>query len=70
MTRSDSPARPALSIVRSLIAVIAGSLVLRAAAGAMGENIQFYFNEIHRAAITPNHPLRAIAVSENVYEIS
>ena len=70
MTRSDSPARPALSIVRSLIAVIAGSLVLRAAAGAMGENIQFYFNEIHRAAITPNHPLRAIAGAENVYEIS
>jgi len=57
-------------LIRSLAAVILGSLVLRAAAGAMGENIQFYFNTIHEAALDPNHPLRAIVGNENVYEIS
>ncbi len=50
--------------------MIVGSLVLRAAAGAMGENIQFYFNAIHEAALNPNHPLRAIVGNANVYEIS
>jgi MFS family permease len=57
-------------LIRSLIAVIVGSLVLRAAAGAMGENIQFYFNAIHDAALDPNHPLRQIVGNEHVYEIS
>ncbi|MBI4787598.1 MAG: MFS transporter [Chloroflexi bacterium] len=70
MTLPESPARAPRHIVRSLVAVIAGSLVLRAAAGAMGENIQFYFNEIHRAAMMPDHPLRLIAGAANVYEIS
>jgi MFS family permease len=50
--------------------VIVGSLLLRAAAGAMGENIQFYFNAIHAASLDPNHPLRAIAGAGNVYPIS
>lgn len=57
-------------LIRSLVAVIVGSLLLRAAAGAMGENIQFYFNAIHEAALQPNHPLRAIVGSNNVYQIS
>ncbi len=57
-------------LVRSLVAVIAGSFILRAAAGAMGQNIQFYFNSIQEAALNPNHPLRVIAGVDNVYEIS
>jgi MFS family permease len=57
-------------LIRSLVAVIAGSFVLRAAAGAMVQNLQFYFNSIHEAALNPNHPLRAIAGASNVYEIS
>ena len=57
-------------LIWSLIAVILGSLVLRAAAGAMGENIQFYFNAIHEAALSPTHPLRAIVGAQNVYQIS
>lgn len=57
-------------LIWSLTAVILGSLVLRAAASVMGENIQFYFNAIHEAAVMPNHPLHAIVGKENVYEIS
>ena len=56
--------------VRSLVAVILGTLVLRAAAGAMGQNIQFYFNAIHEAFLNPNHPLRQIAGAAHVYQIS
>ena len=48
-------------LTRSLAAVIVGSLLLRAAAGAMGENIQFYFNAIHEAALSPTHPLRLVS---------
>lgn len=57
-------------IIRSLVALILGSLVLRAAAGAMGENIQFYFNYINEAARSSNHPLHTIAGFGNVTEIS
>ncbi|MEW5718439.1 MAG: MFS transporter [Chloroflexota bacterium] len=57
-------------LIRSLVALIVGSLLLRAAAGAMGENIQFYFNAIHEAAFNPNHPLRLIAGPHQVYEVS
>ncbi len=69
---SELPVHPATppQLVRSLASVIVGSLLLRAAAGAMGENIQFYFNAIHAAAFDPNHPLRAIAGAGNVYPIS
>ena len=69
---SESPARSVAPthLIRSLAAVIAGSLLLRAAAGAMGENIQFYFNAIHAASLDPSHPLRAIAGAGNVYPIS
>jgi len=49
--------------------LLAGSLLLRAAAGAMGENIQFYFNAIHQAASDPSHPLRAL-LHAHVYPIS
>lgn len=69
MIQSDSSAPPA-HLIRSLIALIAGSLLLRAAAGAMSENIQFYFNSIHEAARSLDHPLRTIAGASNVYEIS
>ncbi len=58
------------TLIGSLVAVIVGSLVLRTAAAVMGENIQFYFNAIHEAAISTTHPLRAIVGAENVYEIS
>ncbi len=70
MTEPDSSSATQSHVIRSLAAVIIGSFVLRAAAGAMGENIQFYFNSITEAAKSPNHPLRAIVGSGNVYEIS
>lgn len=57
-------------LIRSLTAVIVGSLLLRTAAGAMGENIQFYFNAIHEASLSPHHPLRLIFGDGNVYPIS
>jgi MFS family permease len=56
--------------IYSLIAVIIGSLILRAAAGAMGENIQFYFNAIHEASLSPNHPLSILVGSGKVYPIT
>jgi MFS family permease len=67
-SNAQTPATPHL--IRSLAALIVGSLLLRAAAGAMGENIQFYFNAIHEAALNPNHPLRFIAGAHQVYEVS
>jgi MFS family permease len=69
---SESPVLPASPphFIRSLAAVIVGSLFLRAAAGAMGELIQFYFNAIHAASLDPSQPLRAIAGAGNVYPIS
>ena len=70
MTESNASSATNPHQVRSLAALIVGSLFLRAAAGAMGENIQFYFNSIHEAALNPDHPLRALAGMHNVYEIS
>lgn len=70
MSQSNESPSTAPHVIRSLVALIVGSLLLRAAAGAMGENIQFYFNSIHEAALNPNHPLRMIAGMHNVYEIS
>ena len=67
---SDPDTRPGPSRVRSIVAVILGSFLLRAAAGAMGENIQFYFNAIHEAALQPTHPLRALVGAGHVYLIS
>ena len=57
-------------LIRSLVSVILGSMLLRAAAGAMGENIQFYFNAIHEAFLSPMHPLRAVVGAAHVYPIS
>ena len=57
-------------MTRSLVSLIAGVLVLRAAAGAMGQNIQFYFNAIHDAALNPDSPLRHIVGAAHVYPIS
>lgn len=70
MEQNEQRLAPPPNLIGSLAAVILGSLVLRAAASVMGENIQFYFNAIHEAALDPNHPLRAIVGAENVYEIS
>ncbi len=70
MTLPEPNEKRAPHLIRSLTAVIVGSLLLRAAAGAMGENIQFYFNAIHEAATNPNHPLRAIVGANHVYQIS
>jgi MFS family permease len=67
---SEPQSTPQPHLIRSLVAVIVGSLVLRAAAGAMGENIQFYFNAIHEASLSPNHPLRLIVGAGHVYPIS
>ena len=61
---------PQAHTIRSLAAVIFGSLLLRAAAGAMGENFPFYFNAIHDAALSPVHPLRAMVGASHVYPIS
>ncbi len=49
--------------------LLLGSLLLRTAAGAMGENIQFYFNAINDAARDPTHPLRTL-VHAHVYPLS
>jgi MFS family permease len=57
-------------LILSLTSVIVGSLTLRMAAGAMGENIQFYFNSINEAATNPNSPLRLLFGPHHVYEIS
>lgn len=65
----SNPGASSPHLIRSLVSLIVGSLLLRAAAGAMGENIQFYFNYIHQAASDPNHPLRVIA-NAHVYEVS
>jgi len=70
MTQADASAATPPHLIRSLVALITGSLLLRAAAGAMGENIQFYFNSIHEAAKNLDHPLRTIAGATNVYEVS
>jgi MFS family permease len=70
MSSQNQPVNATPHLIRSLVALITGSLILRAAAGAMGENIQFYFNLIHEAAQNPNHPLRTIAGAHNVYEVS
>jgi len=52
------------------VALILGSLVLRIAASAMSENIQFYFNAIQEAFLNPAQPLRLIVGAGNVYPIS
>ena len=70
MSQTESSSASDPHLIRSLVALIAGSLILRAAAGAMGENIQFYFNAIHQAALNPNHPLHVIAGAGNVYQVS
>ena len=70
MSQSNTQTSTTPHLLRSLVALIAGSLLLRAAAGAMSQNIQFYFNEIHEAALNPNHPLRFIAGAHRVYEVS
>ena len=70
MTQSEIHPVPRRSIIRSLVAVIIGSLLLRAAAGAMGENIQFYFNAIHQAASDPTAPLRTVVGAGHVYPIT
>ena len=67
MTKTEPSARTRL--ILSFAGLLLGSLLLRAAAGAMGENIQFYFNAINDAARDPNHPLRTL-VHANVYPIS
>jgi len=67
--RQDQTSQQAGRVV-SLVAVIVGSLVLRTAASAMGENIQFYFNAIHEAYLSPHHPLSLLIGQGRVYPIS
>ena len=69
MSQAESSSATSPHLIRSLIALILGSLLLRAAAGAMGENIQFYLNFIDAAAKTPGHPLHTITGGQ-VYSIS
>lgn len=61
---------PPPHVIGSLVAVIVGSLLLRLSNSIMSENIQFYFNAIHEAALSPTHPLRLIVGEQNVHEIS
>ncbi len=68
LSRSELPKKS--HRVFSLVAVIIGSLILRAAAGTMGENIQFYFNAIHEAALSPHHPLSVLVGPGKVHPIS
>ena len=70
MQQTENRALPPPHLIRSLTAVIIGSLLLRAAAGAMGQNIQFFFNSIQQAAIQPDSPLRVLFGSHRVYQIS
>jgi MFS family permease len=70
MSSVDSSEQINAPLLRSLASVLIGSLILRAAAGAMGQNIQFYFNSIQEAARSPTNPLRAVAGAHNVYAIS
>ena len=51
MMEPEIPGAHPTHVYRSLVAVILGSFILRMAAGAMGQNIQFYFNAIHQAAL-------------------
>jgi MFS family permease len=60
---------PRAHLFLTFAGLLVGSLLLRAAAGAMGENIQFYFNAINDAAHDLNHPLRTL-VHANVYPIN
>ncbi len=69
MPQAESSPTTSPHLIRSLVALILGSLLLRAAAGAMGENIQFYLNFIDTAARTPGHPLQTITGGQ-VYQIS
>jgi len=68
-TKAAPPNQARTRLILSFTGLLLGSLLLRAAAGAMGENIQFYFNAINDAARDPNHPLRTL-VHANVYPIS
>jgi MFS family permease len=70
LTHPEVKTPPSPHLVRSLIAVLIGSLVLRTAAGVMGQNIQFYFNAIHEAALNPSHPLRAIVPANHLFVIT
>lgn len=70
MTQTDPKPVHKPHLMRSLVAVLVGSLLLRAAAGAMGENIQFYFNAIHEASLSATHPLRLVVGAGQVYPIS
>ncbi len=70
MTRARPEKPSPAHLTRSLAAVIVGSLLLRAAAGTMSENIQFYFNAIHEAALSPVHPLRLVTAARHLYPIS
>jgi MFS family permease len=67
---SDTTSSRQPHVIRSLTAVILGSFILRMAAAAMGQNIQFYFNAIHQAALDPNNPLRLLFGQHHVYQIS
>jgi MFS family permease len=57
-------------LILSLTAVLLGSFILRTAAGVMGETIQFYFNYIHEAALSVDHPLRAFVGAGQLRPIS
>lgn len=69
MTQSVAGSQPKPHLIRSLAAVLVGSLLLRAAAGAMGENIQFYLGFINAASKAADHPLRTVA-GATIQEIS
>ena len=70
MTENEIKDIPKSVFIRSFLSIILGTMLLRAAAEAMGVNIQFYLNQIHDAAIHPNSPLRSIVGANHVYPVS
>lgn len=70
LTHTESPDDSGLSLkgltgplVRSLVAVLVGSLILRLAAQAMGQMVQFYFVEINNNHYPISHTARGLVTA-------
>ena len=70
LTQTESPDNSGLSLkgltrplLRSLVAVLVGSLILRLAAQAMGQMVQFYFVEINNNHYPISHTARGLVTA-------
>ncbi len=70
LTHTESPENSGLSLksmtgslIRSLVAVLIGSLILRLAAQAMGQMVQFYFVEINNNHYPISHTARGLVTA-------